>query len=338
MRLLAIVGAVLLGALLIFLGAFGARWFVPPTGDATPAVEIAAPTPPSPPVERAVARELDLESLRELLAVLDAGRKSQILDSKEVFEKFVMQETLNQAVLAAAYANGADNNESIRVLMERAGQRVLVEAYLNEVVRLNLDPNFPSEAQVREAFDQNPAVFRVPERMHLWQIFIALDEQADADASKAAWQLAEQLVAELKAGKASFEALAKRHSKHQASRVSDGYMGLITVDELLPPIATAARKLKLDGISAPVATATGLHIIKRGPVVEGELLDFEEVKANIRERLVREATLKLRQAAIEKIAEEYPVAAPAEDLENWRQDLLGGGTVTPAPAKAPKSG
>ncbi len=317
MKVLAIAGAVLLGALLIFLGASGARFLAPGDGEAG-TVEVTSTEGGD---RAAPSGSLDLQAISELLAVLDANRRNQIIDSKENFERFVKQETLNQSVLSAAYGNGADQNEAIGVLMARAGQRVLAEAYLNQVVRLNLDPKFPTEEQVREAYDKNPAVFRVPRRMHLSQIFIQLQEDGDESASKDAWKLADSLAAQLRSGKANFENLAKKHSDHAASRVNDGYMGLINMAELLPPIAEAALGLKEGGISDPIATESGLHILKRGAIVEEEHLEFDAIKGNIRQRLVREAAIKVRQAAIEKISEEYPVEAPQADLESWRESL-----------------
>ncbi len=325
MRVLAIGGAVLLGGLLIFIGAFGARWLDPAQSDADATNGKSAQT-----AAKLAKSELDLQTMGELLDVLDAKRRSQILDSEEYFQKFVNQETLNQAVLAAAYANGAHNNDAIRVLMERAGQRVLVEAYLNQVVRLNFDPAFPSPEQVRGAFDANPTVFVVPKRMHLWQIFISLNPDADAETNKAAWQLADRIAADLRSGKATFEDMAKQHSTHAPSRVNDGYMGLIKVAELLPSIAEAAGKIEIGGISDPIASETGLHIIKRGDIVEQESLDFDNVRAKVRERMVREAVQKVRQAALEKISEEFPVKAPTEDIESWRESLLKR-NKTPAP-------
>ncbi|MGR8921069.1 MAG: peptidylprolyl isomerase [Gammaproteobacteria bacterium] len=312
MRILAIAGAVLLGALLIFVGAFGARWLLPEQGAGEPVAVTPAAREPA---------ALNLQTLRELLAVLDPAKRAQILDSSENFKSFVDQETTNQAVLAAAYANGAEANESIRVLMERAGQRVLAAAYLNQVVRLNLAPDFPTEEQVREAYDKNPQLFRVPRRMHLWQIYLPLDENADEKTRAETWKLAEKIAADLKSGKASFEAMAKAYSAHQPSRVNDGYMGVIKVTELLPPIAAAAEELPENGVSEPVASASGLHIIRRGAVIDEEQLEFDAVRAGIRQRLVREAALKVRQAAIEKIAEEFPVERPQGDLESWRESL-----------------
>ena len=332
MRILAVFGAVLLGGLLIFVGAFGARWFAP---DATmtgrPVVE---PTAKGATSSAGPASSFDLKSMRELLAVIDARRRHQILDSAETFAQFVHQETMNQAVLTAAYANNADEIAAIGVLMERAGQRVLAEAYLNQIVRLNLDPNFPTEAQVREAYDKNPGAFQVPERMHMWQIFIPLREGAEDADFKAAWKLADPIAADLRNGKGDFAALAKQHSGHEASRVNDGYMGLIKVAELLPAIADAAKKLKINGVSLPVATETGLHIIKKGATVAQELVDFESVKANIHQRLKREAGQKVRQAAVEKIGQEFPVSAPTSDLESWRQTLVEEAAASNSPPDA----
>ncbi|MEQ8661688.1 MAG: peptidylprolyl isomerase [Gammaproteobacteria bacterium] len=325
MRLLAIVGAVLLGALLIIVGALGARWLAPPGADAAAPVELrdAAPAPAAGGTDFSAG--IDRDTIGELLAVLGAQQRAQILDSPELFERFVRQETVNQSVLAAAYANGAEANEAIRVLMQRAGQRVLAEAYLNQVVRQNLDAGFPSEEQVREAYDRNPDAFRLPRRVHLWQIYLPLPADADEATRKATWALAERLSQELRGGKASFEALAKEHSAHQASRVNDGYMGLIRFDELLPPIAEAADKLAEGGTSVPVASETGLHIIRRGKVIDEEMLAFDDVREQVRERLRREAAMKLRQAAVEKISEEYPVSMPQGDLEAWRAALASAG-------------
>ena len=87
----------------------------------------------------------------------------------------------------------------------------------------------------------------------------------------------------------------------------------------------------------PIASETGLHILKRGATVSSEMLAFERVKEQLQARMVQEATAKVRQAALEKIEKEYPIAAPsAETLEGWRQDLLKQATAgEPAKASAP---
>ncbi|MGE0483436.1 MAG: peptidylprolyl isomerase [Gammaproteobacteria bacterium] len=334
MRLIPVLGAVALGALLILIGAFGARWLGP--SDAEGTVEL-VDKPAAPAPTTAFEAHIDVDALRELLAVLPAQQRAQILDDADNFAKFVEQETVNQAVLAAAYANGADRNEAIQVLMHRAGQRVLAEAYLNQVVRGNLDPAFPSDEQVREAYDKNPDAFRVPRRMHIWQIFLPYGDGEDAAKRKQASELAKRLVADLRAGKTTFEAAAKQYSGHQQSRLNEGYMGLIRVDEMLPAVAGTAEALPVDGISDPIETADGLHIIKRGQAIESEMLAFEAIEPQVRERLRREAALKIRQAALEKIAAEFPVDRGDGDAAAWRAALEDQPAATAANPAAPAS-
>ncbi len=341
MKNLPIPTALLLGALLLVIGALAQRWLLT-SGAVMPAEQNSAARSGNKPAAGAVpappATALNSQTLGEVLSIIDAPRRNEIVNSAELFKQFVQQETLNQAVLKAASANKADQNPQIKTVMERAGQRVMVESYLNQVVRVNLDPKFPSAAQVREAYDKNPEAFRTPERVHLWQIFIPLDADANDKDVKAAWARAKRVSDELRGGSGDFAALAKQHSGHEASRINDGYMGLLKSAELLPPIAEALKKLKPGAVSEPIASETGLHIVKRGAMVAAEMLSFERVEEPLRARMVQEAMAKVRQAAIEKIQKEYPIEAPPADaLETWRQDLLkqsAPAAASPPPAAA----
>jgi peptidylprolyl isomerase len=330
LRLIAVFGAVICGALLLALGAAGSRWLMPPP--ASPQAVGGGPVAES--AERTAVSPLEAATLGELLAVVDAPRREQILSSAEQFATFVRQETRNRAVLTAAYANQAERNPQLKVLMERAGQQVLAEAYLNQVVRVNLDPKFPSDAQVREAYDKNPEAFRVPERVHLWQIFFALGADASDEVRKEAWAQADRVASTLQRRPGEFATLAKQHSEHPASRVSDGYMGLLKVSDLLAPIAQAVQGLDIGEVSEPIATESGLHIVKRGQTVAAEMLAFEHVRDQLRRRLLQEAAQKVRQVAVEKIEQEFPLPAPDDKtLESWREQLKRTSTdIVAAPA------
>ena len=336
MKNLSIPAALLVGALLLVVGALAQRWLLTSGDPLAAAPKSAAPVAKKPATGAAApaTAAIDSEALGAVLGIVDTAHRNEILGSAELFKQFAQQETLNQAVLKAATANKAAENPQIKTVMERAGQRVLVEAYLNQVVRVNLDPKFPSDAQVREAYDKNPDAFRTPERVHLWQIFIPLDAAAGDKDVKVAWERANRLSADLRSGNGDFAALAKQYSGHEASRVNDGYMGLLKSAELLPPIAEALKKLKPGAVSEPIASETGLHVLKRGATVGAEMLSFERVAEQLRVRMVQEANAKVRQAAIEKIEKEYPIEMPApEALETWRGDLVK--QSAPAPANSP---
>jgi peptidylprolyl isomerase len=320
--MLSTVGAVMLACALVLVGAYGARWLDGRSHDFESTSLSAAQG--STTSESAASPEITPKLIEELLSVIDPRKRAEILGTAENFSAFVEQEEANQSVIAAAYANGANQNEAIKTLMERAGQRVLAEVYLNQVVRSNLDPDFPSEEQVREAYEKNPDAFVVPQRLHIWQIFLPLSEEADEAERQVAWETADRLALQIRSGKADFGAMAQQYSRHEASRLNDGYMGLLKVSELLPPIAEAVEKLTENETSTPIATATGVHIIKRGATVEGGKVEFDRVQAKIRERLLREAAVKVRRAAVEKISETYPVAPIEGDLESLRATLETG--------------
>ncbi len=328
MRILAIIGVLLMGALLIIVGAGGAMWYAkrvaPPDAAANGAAGSSVPVPAAtenPAPAKSGADEIKQETVRQLLALVDAERRAAILDSQEVFEKFVEQEKANQAVLAAAYANGADRNDAVATLMLRASQKVLAEAYLTQVVRRNLDADFPSEEQTSEFYEANKASFRLPDRVHLWQVFIPAAAESSDQAKKNAAALAAQVSANLRKGKIGFAAAAAKYSKHVQSRVNDGYMGLLKMDDLLPEVRAAVEKLKSEAVSTPIQSDAGLHILKRGELVAGTQLEYAAVQQRVTTQLRREAANRVRQAAVKKIVETFPVQADDSRLGDWRARL-----------------
>ena len=323
MRIVPIFGALLLAALLIFVGATGALWYQnhvaqkPETGTAPPAPAAAS----TPAARRSGADVIEMETLRELLALVDAQRRRAILDSRDIFERFIEQERANQAVLTAAYANAADRNEAVQTLMVRASQKVLAEAYLAQVVRQNLDADFPDETQAREYYDANRDAFRLPDRVHVWQVFIPAGEDATDVAKTNARALATRIAGRLRAGETTFADAAAKHSRHLQSRVNDGYMGLLKTDDLLPEVRTAIEALDVDAIGEPVESAAGYHVIRRGALVTGQQLDYDAVREQVIRRMRQEAANRVRQAALKKILETYPVAVDESAFDGWLDAL-----------------
>lgn len=332
MRILPILAAGIIAVALISIGAAGAWWYAQQGSQTSLATSDSASGEPdataSPPTagaksvtNRTGASRIELDMLRQLLALVDAPRREKIVSSADVFAQFIEQERASQAVLTAAYANSADRNDAVETLMLRASQKVLAQAYLTQVVRRNLDTGFPNVEQTQAFYDANPDAFKLPNRVHLWQVFIPAGAQSSAQALKNAEALSKQVAANLQKGTTDFAAAAAKYSKHLQSRVNDGYMGLLKTDDLLPAVREAVAALKSDQISAPVKSAAGFHILKRGALVEGTQLAFSEVQGRVIEQLRREAENRVQQAALKKILETYPVTVDESAIERWRQAL-----------------
>jgi hypothetical protein len=73
---------------------------------------------------------------------------------------------------------------------------------------------------------------------------------------------ANQVLQELKAG-ASFESLARKYSKDASSAAAGGDLGEFQRGDLMPEFERAVFGLKPGGVSSPVKTELGWHVIRR---------------------------------------------------------------------------
>jgi len=273
----------------------------------------------------APAPALTLEDLRRTLAVLPEAQREAVVGDADSFERFVRAEAALQSLLAAARANGVHERPEVALLMQRQADRVLAEGYLRELARINLGAGYPSEEQVRQFFDDNAERFAVPQRLHVWQIFWPLAADADPAAVALADAQAEAVREEIRAGKLDFAAAAELHSGHAGSRVAGGYMGLISVDELLPEVREAVADLAEGAISEPVRTGSGVHLVRRGALVPARKLSYEEAAEQARSLLINESLARLRESVARKASESYPVPLDAERIARWREALAGAG-------------
>lgn len=266
--------------------------------------------------------ELELSTLERALEWTAPVQRQSLLSDPQAFRQFVAREALSHSVLRAARDNGVDREAQIAFLMQRNAQRVLAEHYLHRVLEANLPVDYPGEEQILEHYRDHQDRYSRPERIQLWQIYLAAGEGMPEEEVETVERRSQDLVGALKAGEESFAAVAAVHSEHEASRSHGGYMGLIDTSELLPEVREAVLAVGEGEIAGPLRTATGFHIVKRGPLIPGEPLPLEKVQAQIRHQLAEENRLRVREAVLAKIAETYPVSIDEDDLGRWREQLI----------------
>jgi peptidyl-prolyl cis-trans isomerase C len=112
---------------------------------------------------------------------------------------------------------------------------------------------------------------------------------------------ARRLIADLKAG-AKFEDLAKKNSKDPGSAENGGDLDFAKPDAYVPEFGKAMAALKKGEMTMePVKTQFGYHIIKLEDTREAQFPAFDEVKAQLMQRItqakVQEFQDKLKSAA-----------------------------------------
>ncbi len=265
--------------------------------------------------------ELEFSDLKKTLAVLDDDQRKQVLDDKKLFGDFVAQEAGNASVLAAAKANRVHESKNTRILAQRSVDNVVRELYLSQLLASKIPADYPLDEQVQEYYNRNKEEFVIDERMHVWQIFLPISEGAGKKDIELLKKRAESISNDLKRNKVDFAGAANKHSKHEASRLSGGYMGLIKVSELKSEVKNVIKTLRQGDISLPVVTNDGIHILKRGITVPRQDVALERIKPKIIELMLQQINAKIRQAVLKQIAVTYPIDLKDKKIEEWRLKL-----------------
>lgn len=271
---------------------------------------------PAPAADRELSTPT-LSELRQLITTLAPGVRQQLLDDNVRFAAFVRQRADRYALLAGARANKLHQNEGVQTLMRQGADNVLVDTYLRQLIQANLPGDFPSESHFRDYYEKNTELFRVPERVQLWQIFLPTEAANSREVAKQAATIRAEIVA----GKTSFTEAASKYSKHVPSNRNGGNMGMLGVNELLPEVKEAVLKLDEDVVSQPISTSTGIHIIKRGARVPAQTIGYEDAKPYIGQRLQGHGQQQVLEAVMAKLREAYPAELSDDEIESWRRQL-----------------
>jgi peptidyl-prolyl cis-trans isomerase C len=131
-----------------------------------------------------------------------------------------------------------------------------------------------TEEEIRKVYDDEAKKVTETERIRARHILVASEKEAIAISEK------------LQAGE-KFEDLAKQYSL-DGSKDYGGDLGYFTAPEMVPEFSKAAFALKKGEVSKPVKTDFGWHIIRMEDRKMGAAQPYDQVKAAIRNALVRQ--------------------------------------------------
>ena len=183
------------------------------------------------------------------------------------------------------------------------------EAIFNKVTK---DVKVTDE-QAKAYFDKNKAQYGTPETRAVRHVLVKPNQKA----------LADDLYAQLKAG-GNWNAIAKKYSQDPASKNQGGKM-TATKGQLVPEFEQTAFTIGDNGISKPVKTQYGWHIIQAlGPVKKSQSTPYAQVQPAIKQQLLQEN----RNKEMEKW-----VADMRKDLEGETTYQTGYKPTAPPPAE-----
>ena len=282
--------------------------------------------PEDPPLMNDRGQVVYAHEFRQAWLALPPAERDRLLATGDTQE--VLARLLRRKLMAAeAERLGLDQDPQTRAKLEEARLKILGEALRVRVeAELSL-PDFTPLAQERYATRQRELATQGEYQVAhlLLRVACEAERQAKLDQIQA-------LKAQLDAG-ADFATLAAAHSEDASAATGGLLAGWIAPEKLDPDFAAALAQLPDGGISIPVKTRFGYHLIQRRGFRPAGVKPFAEVQAQL-EREIRADYVRTHLAEAQTAFDPSPDAhVDQAALQALLSELAA--APTPAPEAAP---
>lgn len=233
---------------------------------------------------------LNAAEVRRMLSLLGPDARGQLADSQAELEKLIRTELVRRAVLQEAKEKGFDRKADVQFLMERGREQALVSAYVQSLVRPPAD--YPSEADVKNAYEANKQNLIMPAQYRLSRIFLSSSASGDKAKNDAIGKKATELATRLHASPDGFAQAAKEHSDHKASAANGGDMGWLPENRMAADLRAEVAKVDKGGVTSLIRARDGWNIIRVVDKKPSRTRTFDEsralITATLRQRRLQE--------------------------------------------------
>ena len=243
----------------------------------------------------------DITEAEVLEFIQPFGQQAIMLYGSEQGRKMIIDDVISMRLYALdAEASKLDQTPEFQAQLLSAKRAMLAQAAMRETIK-NLTV---TDEEAKKFYDENPAMFKQPERIRARHILVSGDEELA------------KVQDELKAGK-SFDVVAKEFSRDPGSAANGGDLGEFPRGMMVPEFEKAAFDLKNPGdVSAPVKTQFGWHIIKLEQRIPESVIPFEQIKDRLIQELKDQKTQKVLQDKAKELEEKYKVERLFDKLKD----------------------
>ena len=234
-------------------------------------------------------------------------------------------ELTHRFLVSTAKKAGFEKSPEVQRAMQHAADEELIRRYV--LSQSQVPAGYPTDADLRTAYDQNKNKLTLPKRVRVSDIYLAGVDDATQIRAKA-------LDADLVVHPDNFPDAAAKNGGDRASAVTGG--DWIAVKNLTPDIVKALDAVQKGGVTKVVADKTGFHIVRLIDRAEESTPTFEEVRPNLVAALREQKTRELSVYFMKNMVTTNPVNVNQAVLAR----ISAPGTVptaAAAPAAAPAS-
>jgi hypothetical protein len=247
--------------------------------------------------------EVYAEDIRGWLEGLEAAQAEAAKQQPSLLTDAVRTLLIQRLVLQEADEKKWADRPEVAAKIERQRASIVAESYLRSITAPPAD--FPTEEQLKKAYDAAGDALNVKRRLKLAQIFIATPAAAKDKAAKEA-EVAE-VKKKLAAPSADFAAIARAHSEEASTAGKGGEIGWLDENLIEEGIRGEVSKLSKGGVTPAISLKDGWHFVKVVDREEPRKLTFEEVKPRLAERLREQQAQAASQEYVAKLLRDHPV-------------------------------
>lgn len=260
--------------------------------------------------DAAVARvgETDIGAgeLRGILGGLDSSDRAALARDPALLNRTVRALLVQRLVLEEALAKQWDRDPAVLARLERSRQTTLVETYLDAVA--TPPAGYPSETELKGAYEANRAAFVVPRQFRLAQIFIGVPKSTNQTEEVKAQARLDALLKKVRRPEADFSAIAKTDSEEPESAAKGGEIGWLPENRIQPEIRLRILGQARNVVSEPIRLDDGWHIVKLLDVKEAYTAPLAEVREQLAATLRTERAKSERQAYLTRLMQKSPIS------------------------------
>ncbi|MFD2183695.1 peptidylprolyl isomerase [Rhodoplanes azumiensis] len=257
-------------------------------------------------IARVAGRDVTADEIRAVVESLDARQQAALARDPGLLSQTVRSMLANRLVLKEALDKKWEQQPAVAARVERARENAIVESYLQSVTVPPVD--FPSEADIKAAYEANASAFLLPRRFQLAQVFVAVEKGADQATEDKARKKLDDVMKKLKAPGADFAAVAKAESDDKESLDKGGEIGWLAEAQLRPEIRGQVVGLAKGAISEPVRLDDGWHVLRLIDTRPSESRPLAEVRDALVQRLREERAEANRRAFVTELLRKSPPA------------------------------
>jgi peptidyl-prolyl cis-trans isomerase D len=258
--------------------------------------------------EASMAQDLLQDKVRELLLTFSPVTEQEILDFY----------TFNNEKIKISFVQFKPETYASSITPDEAATKKYFEAHRDDyripekikVSYLVIDPvSFRDQVKVtdreiKEYYEDHLDAFKQEKEVRARQILFKVPKNATEAEVKKIEKKAEAVLKEAQEGK-DFATLAKKYSEGPA-KSKGGDLGYVGAGKMAKPFEEAAFKLKKGEISGLVRTPAGFHIINVEDIKEAGTKSLDEVRPEIKEILVKQASTELADEKALSLVDQMP--------------------------------